>query len=136
MKIYKSKIGVGLVLFIVLVLGGTSIVMIYQKAWSGFFINILLGGFIVHLFQNTYYTIKGNVLIVKSGFIINRSIDIHSITKISKTNNLISAPAVSLDRLLVNFGKANCVIISPKDKLGFIDHLKTINPKIELNTSN
>ncbi|MEE9364894.1 MAG: PH domain-containing protein [Cellulophaga sp.] len=130
MKRYNSKIGIGILLFLITVFGGTTIFLIYSQAWSGIAINAVTIIFITYLYLNTYYTIIGAQLFVKSGFLVNETIEISAITKITKTKNLISSPALSLDRLEVFYSNST-VIISPKDKLEFINHLQKINPDIE-----
>ena len=85
-----------------------------------------------HLFLSTNYTIEGHQLTVRCGFLYHSTIDIQTITKISETNNLISSPAISLDRLEIRFGSHNSVIISPREKQDFLDHLLQINPKISI----
>ncbi len=57
--------------------------------------------------------------------------NIEKIKSITKTNNPISAPAASFDRIEINYGEFNSVIISPKDKIGFIKELIKINPNID-----
>ena len=59
------------------------------------------------------------------------TVTINSIRKIKETNNPISSPAASLDRIEVFYGKQS-VIISPKQKTEFINHLLSINPRIEV----
>ncbi|MBD1261549.1 PH domain-containing protein [Maribacter polysiphoniae] len=132
MKIYKSKIGIGLVLFIVFVFGISSYTLVIEKSWGGLSFMALTAAFIAYLFHQTYYTIDGNILKVKSGFLLNQSYEISRITKISETHNPISAPAASLDRLEISFDNGTSVIISPKEKYGFIDGLVQRNPKINV----
>jgi hypothetical protein len=86
--------------------------------------------FVVHLFATTYYTIDGAELKVRSGFLIHITIDINTITKIVPARSILSAPAVSLDRLEVFYNKYDSVVVSPLDKAGFIAGLKEINEKI------
>ena len=133
MKKYKSKVGLGIVLFIVIVLGITSTIMIIHKVWIGLAINLIVLGFMFYLFSSTYYIIEGNNLKIKSGFLYKQTIKIDLIKKIVKTNNPISSPATSLDRIAITYNKTDTVIVSPKDKMDFIDHLKNINPEIEVN---
>ena len=129
-QVYRSKVGKGPVAFIVIVLSAVMITMIVLKAWWGLIIDICVLAFIAHLFILTYYTISGNTLKVRSGFIINITIDIATITKIEPTNTMLSAPALSMDRLEVFYNKYDSVVISPGDKAGFIGRLKEINPGI------
>lgn len=70
------------------------------------------------------YSIEGNILKIKCGFLINKSFEISCITKITETNNPISAPTASLDRLVIAFDNYDSVVISPKQKYDFIDQLK------------
>lgn len=132
MKVYKSKIGIGLVLVIVLVFVISSYNLILDKSWGGLLFMTLTAAFIAHLFHQTYYTIDGNILKVKSGFLLKQSYEISQIKRITETHNPISAPAASLDRLEINLDNGKNVIISPKLKYDFIDDLKKRNPKIKI----
>ncbi|TLP80170.1 PH domain-containing protein [Maribacter sp. ACAM166] len=58
--------------------------------------------------------------------------EIDKIRKISETNNPLSAPAASLDRLEIVYDAYGTILISPKDKSGFIKHITQLNPKIEV----
>ena len=85
----------------------------------------------MHMFYNTHYTIRDNMLQVQSGFIKYRAIDIKTIKSIEPSRNLLSSPAPSFDRIKVRYGKWNMILLSPKDKTSFIRALATINPEIE-----
>lgn len=129
---FRSKIDIFLVLFLALVLGGALTQLLFDGNWSGSTILIFQIIFIAHLFYTTFYTIKNKKLLIKSGFIVNTSLDILSIKKISETRNIMSAPAISFDRLEILYNKNNTVLISPKDKKGFLEAVKRINPEIEI----
>ena len=132
-SVYKSKIGLELVIPLVLVLGTVLFLSTSEKpSWLGLAILSPVILFIVHMFMTTYYLIKGNTLIVKSGFLFNKNIDILTIKKISETNNPLSSPATSMDRIEITFGKNQSVIISPKNKREFINEIISLNPKIEV----
>lgn len=130
MKKYPSKISFGLVVFLLVVIIGTSIPLISPPIWSGLIINLLILAFISYLFLTTYYVIDGDLLTIKSGFIVNMKVDIKTIGIIAETNSLVSSPAASLDRLNIIYNEHSSVLISPRDKSGFIDHITRINPKI------
>jgi len=132
MKKYKSKIGLGIVLFLAVVFGSTSTLMIINHAWPGVLINLVVIAFISHMFLTTYYIINGNDLIIKCGFLFNKTIKIDTIKKIEETNNLLSSPAASLDRIEIGYNQYDSVMISPKDKLDFINQLVTINENINV----
>jgi len=133
MKKYPSKISYGVVILIMSAFIGASIPIISPPLWSGLIIIILAFGFITHLFLTTHYLIDGSLLVVRSGLVVNKGIDINSIRLVSETNSIIGAPAASFDRLRIDYGKHGSILIAPKDKSGFIEHLTSINPNIEIN---
>lgn len=132
MKNYPSKISFGLLLVILAVLIGASLPMIYKPVFTGVLIMAVILLFIGHLYVNTYYTIGGTTLIVKSGLVVHKKIDINSIKTIKETNTLLSAPALSFDRLEVNWGDDTGLVISPRNKKEFIEHIIRINPKVRV----
>ena len=131
---YKSKIGWILVVVILLLLLAPILQLLKHTLSIGPILLLLPALFIGYIFISTYYEVGNGVLGVKSGFLLNRSIPISSITKIEATKNLISAPATSFDRLEVFYNTYESVIISPKEKRAFIAHLKQLNPEIQDNT--
>jgi len=132
-KIYKSKIGLELVIPIALILGAVLVLTIIKEPrWIGLAILLPVILFVVHLFLTTNYTIESEELIIKCGFLFNRKIDIKTIKKITETNNPLSSPATSLDRLEINYGKFDSIIISPKHKTEFIDNIIRLNPNVEV----
>jgi len=127
---FRSKIGPELFIPMGLILGGVLVFMIMLGAWFGVIVIAVVLAFVVHLFATTYYTIDGAELKVRSGFLINITIDINTITKIVPTRSILSAPAVSLDRLEIFYNKYDSVVVSPLDKEGFIAVLKGMNEGI------
>jgi hypothetical protein len=133
---FKSKISYGILVPICFLFGYIIIQMALDKIWFGFIIMLLTLGFIVYLYATTYYLISKNKLIIKSGFLLNQSIAIETIKKISETNELTSAPALSIDRLQIVYNTFDTVLISPKDKYVFMDILTIQNPNIEIKLKN
>lgn len=133
---YNSKIGTRILLFLIVVLGGVSIPLIYQKVWIGLAVILSVIGFIGYIFTTTYYIITDKDLIIKSGFMVNKTISIETISEISESNNPLSSPANSLDRLEINYSRKGTILISPKNKAGFLNQLIEINPKIDLKIKN
>lgn len=137
MKTYKSNFGYGVIGFLTLLFLSILGYMFYQNVpvkaillVAG--IQVLVYGFCLYLNFSTKYTIMDNgTLKVKCGFIYNKSFDINKIKSIVKSNNLISSPAPSLDRIELAYGKFDLIIISPKDKMEFVNDLTKINSKIE-----
>lgn len=94
-------------------------------------LNILYWGIIYICFDIKYF-IKENNLIIKSGFIKMGSIDINQIKSIEKSNNILSSPAASLNRISIKYGKYDDILVSPKNQEDFIQELLKINPEIKL----
>lgn len=137
-KKYPSKIAYGLLIIIGLIMFGPMIYEFFtndidKKLYISFGILMVVALFIAHLFFTTYYTIKDDQLHIKSGILVDGKIDINTIKSVKKTNSILSSPAASFDRIIVFYGKYGEVILSPKNKIGFIKHLQEVNPKIECN---
>lgn len=89
---------------------------------------------ITWLWVNTYYEITNNEkLKIITGPFKYANIDIKAIKAIESTKNIISSPALSMDRIEIQYNKWHTIIISPKDKVRFIEMLKEINPEIKTN---
>lgn len=93
---------------------------------------LIILGLIGLMIQKTEYTISEGMLHVKSGFLVNKKIDVKTIRKIEHSKSIISAPALSRDRLLLIYNKFDDILISPNEKQEFIDELLKINPNIEV----
>lgn len=134
MKTHYSKIGMELVVPLVLIFGTVLVLIINEKPnWIAIAILLPVILFVVHMFLTTKYTIEGDNLVIKCGFLYHKTIDINTIRRIAETNNLLSSPATSLDRLEILYGKFDSVLISPRRKAEFINDIKRINPGIEVN---
>ncbi|QJD97032.1 PH domain-containing protein [Mucilaginibacter robiniae] len=132
-KTYPSKIDNW---FIIVVLGTftASLVSVFFKPdWIAVMIILSIVSLVLlPIVFNTNYRIKGQLLKVQSGIILNLSIDISTINRITATRSILSAPALSLDRLEVFYNKYDSVVISPRNKADFIAQLKQINPNISI----
>jgi hypothetical protein len=129
---YKSKTSIWLALLVLLAIVGPVIPTITDFFWFAMVYLILFSALLLPTFLNTRYTITDDRLHIKSGFLYQKEIPVSAIRKIVETGNMASAPALSLDRLEIFFGKFDTVLISPIDKTGFISSLKSINPMIEV----
>lgn len=130
--IYKSKIDTWLLIVVI----GASSAMIYaiytlvmqgDIRENGLLLLLLSVSVIlfVHTFATTYYQIEQNKLFIHSG-VFNWAIPLNEIKSVKQTRSLLSAPALSLDRLLIVHEKGE-IMISPKNKARF---LKEIEEKI------
>lgn len=136
MKKFKSKVSYSLLIVLFLIFFMPMLIgVINNGITKNFFVlnGILIPvyAFILYLFLSTDYTIDKGKLKIKSGFVYNKYLNIDKIKSITKTNNPISAPAASFDRIEIHYGKSNSVIISPKDKMGFVKELIKINSNID-----
>jgi Bacterial PH domain len=131
-RVYRSKIGLELSLPIGIIWGGILGLMIYQQVWWLAALMLLLLFWIFHLFFTTRYTIEGDELFIQSGFLYKKKISILEVNKIIESNNPLSSPAASLDRLEIRKTAWDYVLISPKEKEEFIDMMLGINPNIEV----
>ncbi len=80
------------------------------------------------MFRTTYYLIDGDTLVIRAGFLKWR-IPIREITAVTPTHNPLSSPALSLDRLQIDYG-SRFILVSPERKEQFIDALRAVNPAI------
>lgn len=125
MKTFRSKIDWWLILLILGIFGYPIVegIQTHQYGLSITMIAILF--FMFWMFSKIKYVIDGTML--KVWWI---KIDIHSIKRIYKTNNPLSSPALSLDRIAIVYNKYDEVLISPKLKKEFVEELLKINPTI------
>lgn len=80
-------------------------------------------GLPVWLMTSTSYTLSNTTLLVKSGP-FRWQVPIEQITSITPTSNPLSNPALSLDRLRIDYGRGQSIMISPKNKSQFIQDLE------------
>ena len=137
MMIYKSKFGHETLGILTLILGISLGFMIYKKEPLEAMLAVgsifaMVYGFCLYINFKTKYTITNdNILNITCGFLYTKNYDINKIKSISESTNLMSSPAPSLDRLELTYGKFDVIIVSPKDKIGFANSLKRLNPNIE-----
>ena len=72
--------------------------------------------------MRTHYTVSGNNLRIASGP-FGWSVPIDQIKSVKATRNPVSSPALSLDRLLIEYGAGRRVLVSPADRRGFLKAL-------------
>ena len=124
--IFRSKIDRWLVIVMVAALAISLIAIapaVYQGLW--WVIIPLAGtfGFVLWVMLGTYYEIEGNRQLVRSGPFRWR-IPINEIEEMTPTHNPLSSPALSLDRLRIEYSGGRSVMISPEDKDRFIAEIE------------
>lgn len=131
-KTFRSAIGWIMIIPLVLLLVVAGFALYAEpKQWPAMLILIPVLLFIADLLIRTDYTIEGDQLRIRCGFFRYGPIDIASITCITETRNPLSSPALSLDRLHIRYGHRGQVMISPKDKAGFLAAIQRINPLVD-----
>ena len=130
MKIFRSRIGLEILIPIIIVFVFLFYEAIVSKSFIGILVLLLVILFFVYLYFSTWYIISEKVLKIKCGFFFNEKIDITTIKSISEMNDFFSAPTFSMKRLLIKFNDIESVAISPKNKIDFMNKLKEINSSI------
>ena len=67
----------------------------------------------------TYYTVDREYLRIVSGP-VRFKVRLDDIRSVKATRNPLSSPALSLDRLMIRYGKNRKVMVSPADRRGFL----------------
>lgn len=89
---------------------------------------ILGAGLPIWLMMSTSYTLSNMTLLVKSGP-FKWQVPIAEIKSVTPTSNPLSSPALSLDRLRIEYGRGKSIMISPKNKDQFIQDLEALREK-------
>jgi hypothetical protein len=127
-KRFKSKVDLWVRLLIIAMLIGDVVLIVVlamdtavspAEKTGGILVFIALMALIAWLALRTYYAVDKNVLRVVAGP-FRWKIPIDQITSVTPTRTLLSSPAMSLDRLKIEYGKLRPVIVSPADKKGFL----------------
>ncbi len=75
------------------------------------------------LIATTHYAVGDETLTVRSGP-FKWQVALSDIESVYATNNPISSPALSLDRIAIRYQSGKELLISPKDKQAFVEALK------------
>jgi hypothetical protein len=79
---------------------------------------LVIVGLLGSMLIGTHYTVDGNTLRIACGPFRWR-VPVDAIESVEPTRNPLSSPALSLDRLRIQYGKRR-IMISPADKAGFL----------------
>lgn len=100
-----------------------------DKQWIKIAVLSSLGLFLFWIWLKTGYTIEQNSLTIRSGP-LKIKINIAEIEQIRETKNPFTAPALSADKLEIQYANYQTVWISPKEKEEFVRQLLKKNPNI------
>lgn len=132
MKRFKTAYSITLILVVAIPLFAVLIINLLIPSWFGFAFILATVVLFSYTSMQTYYDIdeKNQLLIVRCGKLASKTIKIVSIHKVVDSNSPVKAPAMSFKRLEIRFNKYDSILLSPKDKLGFVKALQVINPDI------
>jgi membrane protein YdbS with pleckstrin-like domain len=124
---FKSAVDLWLLVIVALVVIislSVSVRLVLQRSPAGYLrvIGVLAIGIGLPLwfFYSTQYLVEDEVLKIQSGP-FTWTISITSISQVVDTSNLLSSPALSLRRLKITYGESKTVMVSPKDREGFLE---------------
>ena len=93
--------------------------------WNALIIAAAGMGIPLWLLFTTRYIITDTQLIVRSGPLRWR-IPVSEISAMTPTYNPLASPALSIRRLRIDYGQNNSVLISPRDRDGFIRQIESL----------
>jgi membrane protein YdbS with pleckstrin-like domain len=85
-------------------------------------VEALVLGLILWTFRSTLYQVTDRELIVRSGP-FRWTIPISDVESVRPSRSPLSSPALSLDRLEIRYAGGRMLMISPKDREGFLETL-------------
>jgi hypothetical protein len=91
---------------------------------------VLIGaGLPVWLLRSTRYVFDDSNLHIRSGPFA-WSVPLRDIRAVTPTRSPLSSPALSLDRLRIEYGRIGSIMVSPEDKQGFLAELRKRVPTV------
>ena len=92
-------------------------------------VTVLIAVIIVWTVLSTYYEIDDGLLMAHSGPFRWR-IPLKDITRVRESRSTRSGPALSMDRLEITWSEGKVLLISPRDKAGFLAVLHRRAPQL------
>lgn len=131
---YKSKVDLWILLLtdVIIIVPSVFVLVKYPLSlvhWGVVLVGAALPLLVVHyLMNNISYEINDEFLVVRAKPLLIEHVRLSRITKVEKTSCILSAPAASLDRIKITYGRS-AVVISPKDKEAFVEDLRRACPQ-------
>ena len=130
--VYKSKIDWWLPVILasaIMVCAYVSAEIVRTSSTATWWLLLLTAGIGIGLplwvLLGTYYSLEPTQLLVRSGPFKWR-VPIADITSVTATSNPLSSPALSLDRLRIEYGRGSAIMISPRDKEKFLRDIEAL----------
>lgn len=126
-KRFKSKVDSWvLILMIVAIVaqiigvGGAALQAGDPLATTGLILlSIIISSLLIWLLIGTYYSVDRGLLRVVSGP-FRWKVPVDEITSMVASRSPLSSPALSLDRIMIRYGKRGRIMVSPADREGFL----------------
>lgn len=136
-RFFKSKVANWYIWFCIgMTLVFICLIFLCYKYTLVLLIDIVFMGFglfmIYDMLLHTDYSINGDKLHIRCGFLFRMDIPISKITEITHKSTILSSPALSTKRIGLKYGKTNRVYVSPSNQKEFISALQSINPEITI----
>ena len=128
--VYKSKVDKGLLIAIIAIVLLSYLPLLFEFSWIAHALLVVTAALNSHPVCKKNDTKDNGTQHIKCGIFMSSSFPIDRITKISKTNSCLSAPDLSMDRIEIRFADKKTLVLSPKQRQAFIDHLRSLNPDI------
>ena len=134
MKVYPSRISVSVLVFFYAIMAYAG----FNAFQSGEIPAIIIFVCILLLVSGIFFTTRYYVdpetktLKVRVLGIPNGSIDLTQVREIRKSRSILSSPAISLDRILLDVKGGPDVLLSPRYQQDFLEEIKKINPDVKI----
>ncbi len=139
-EVFRSRIDVwlaALLLVPLLLVSGivvrSTMMQSRSPSWLAFGVLGLSLAFVVWIYVDTSYRVTSTELHARSGP-LRVTVPLAQIKRIRRSNSLISAPALSLQRLDIQYATGKSVLISPDDEERFFAVLRRVAPQVVLPT--
>lgn len=131
-KTYRSKVDTWLLIVIIAAMGAGLVGAVAallaggHEMWWAIVPVALAVALPAWVLTSTFYRLTDDELLVRSGPFSWR-IPTAEIHRVTSTNNPLSSPALSLQRLKIEYGNGKRIMISPENQTEFIADLKSVS---------
>jgi hypothetical protein len=129
--VYRSQVDSWLLVVFALsavAAAGACLTLLYYGSyleWMVGGLTLMVGiGLPLWILNSTTYTVTTGFLVVRSGP-FHWGVPLRQISKITPTNNPLSSPALSLDRLKIDYSDVKSIMISPENRREFLADLRS-----------